>query len=263
MNLQGASVLLTGATGGIGHAIARRLHRSGASLVLTGRRADVLEPLTAEFGGRAIACDLADRSALPALVEEAGHVDVVVANAALPASGALDSFSVEEIDRAMDVNLRAPIMLAHHYAGPFSARGRGHLVFISSLAGKAGAPYASLYNAGKFGLRGFGQGLRTELAPHGVGVSVVFPGFISDAGMFADSGATLPRGVGTSTPEDVAEGVASAIEKDRGEVDVAPLTMRLGAMFSGIAPEISARVSRMAGAERIGRDVSGGQTEKR
>lgn len=263
MNLNGTTVLLTGATGGIGHAIARRLHRAGASLVLTGRRTDVLEPLAEELGARALAVDLADRADVERLVAEAGEVDIVVANAALPASGKLTSFTEAEIDRALEVNLRAPIVMTRHYAETFAARGRGHFVFISSLAGKAGSPQASLYNATKFGLRGFGQGLRAEMAAQGVGVSVVFPGFIRDAGMFADSGATLPKGVGTSSPEQVAEAVAIAIEKDRGELDVAPIGMRLGAKIAGLAPEIAMRVSRRAGADEIAHSVASGQTGKR
>src|SRR5690349_10593499 len=108
VDINGARVLLTGATGGIGQAIARALHERGASLVLTGRRTDVLEPLAAETGGTTLAVDLADRSAVDKLLAEAGDVDVLVANAALPGSGALDDFSVEQIDRVLEVNLRAP-----------------------------------------------------------------------------------------------------------------------------------------------------------
>jgi len=101
------NVLLTGATGGIGHSIARAFAAQGADLVLTGRRADVLEPLAAEVGGRALACDLGDGAAVDRLVAVAGAVDVLVANAALPASGPLLEYTQEQIDRALEVNLRA------------------------------------------------------------------------------------------------------------------------------------------------------------
>ena len=87
MNLGGRSVLLTGATGGIGQAIARALAARGARLVLTGRRADVLEPLAAEVGGRAVACDLASADEVDAAARRGSNADVLVANAALPASG--------------------------------------------------------------------------------------------------------------------------------------------------------------------------------
>ncbi len=263
MHLQGKTVLLTGATGGIGHAIARRLHREGATLVLTGRRAEILEPLAKELGGRAIAADLADAEAADRLIDDAGDVDVVIANAAIPGTGEITSFSPEELDRVIDVNLRIPILMTRHYGEVLGAKGEGHLVFISSLAGKTGSPYSSMYNATKFGLRGFGQGLRHEMAVKGVGVSVIFPGFIRDAGMFVDSGATLPKGVGTSSPQDVAEAVVSAIVKDRGEVDVAPFAMRLGALFAGVAPATAAKVGEKAGASKIAAEMTVGQADKR
>ena len=263
MQISGSTVLLTGATGGIGHAIARALAPRGAKLILTGRRGEVLEPLAAETGGRAIAVDLSDRAQLHTLLAESGDIDILVANAALPASGTLDSFSVEEIDRALEVNLRAPIVIAHELAPAMARRGHGQLVFISSLAGKATQPRASIYNASKFGLRGFAGSLRADLRQSGVGVSTVFPGFVSDAGMFADANVELPKGVGTSTPEEVADAVVTAIEKNRGEIDVAPLPMRLGSKFAGIAPELAATVSRRMGAEEIARDMQAGQGEKR
>lgn len=263
MNVSGRTVLLTGATGGIGHAIARRLHAAGARLILTGRRSEILEPLAAELGGTAVACDLADPAAIDALIAAHPDVDVVVANAALPASGPLLDFTPEQVDRALQVNLRAPIALAHAYAAPMVARGSGHLVFISSLSGKSGAPGTSLYSASKFGLRGFAQGLRADLRDAGVGVSTIFPGFIRDAGMFADSGAVLPRGVGSATPEQVADAVLRAIEHDRAEIDVAPLSLRAGAALAQLAPQLSATVSRRLGADEISAGIAAGQADKR
>ena len=205
MNLGGRTALVTGASGGLGHAIARALARRGADVVLTGRRAEVLEPLAAELRGRAVPCDLSDRDSVARLVEEAGPVDVLVANAGLPGSGAIDSLTVEEIDRALDVNLRAPIILARLMCEGMAERGGGHIVFVSSLNGKVGTARTSVYSATKFGLRGFAQGLREDLRPRGVGVSTVLPGFIRDAGLFHDSGGQVPAYVGTRTPEDVAD----------------------------------------------------------
>src|SRR6266480_4773700 len=114
MDLAGRRVLLTGASGGIGNAIARALHAAGATVVLSGRRADALDGLAAALGSRAetAPADLASADDVSALLDRAGDLDVLVANAALPASGWLDSFSPEEIDRALDVNLRAPMQMA-------------------------------------------------------------------------------------------------------------------------------------------------------
>jgi short-subunit dehydrogenase len=263
VNVGGRSALVTGATGGIGAAIARALAARGASLVLTGRRVDVLEPLATELGARALACDLADPEAVDRLADDAGDADVLIANAALPASGLITSFSQEEIDRALAVNLRAPMALARRFVEPMIARRSGHLVFISSLSGKAASPGGSVYSATKFGLRGFALGLRQDLSPHGVGVSLVLPGFIRDAGMFHDSGAKLPPFVGTSTPEQVAAGVVRAIERNRAEVEVAPLGVRAGAIAAGLMPELVAGVQRRLGGDRISRQMSEGQRSKR
>jgi len=263
MELGGRTVLLTGASGGLGHAIARALAGRGARLVLTSRRVDVLEALAAETGGRAVSVDLSERDAVPRLAEEAGPVDVLVANAGIPGSGQLDSFSVEQIDRALDVNLRAPIVLSRLLCEGMAERGGGHLVFVSSLSGKAGAASSSIYAATKFGLRGFALSLREDLRPRGVGVSSIFPGFIRDAGMFHDSGAKLPGYVGTKTPEDVAAAVVRAIERDRSEVDVAPLALRVGTAIAGLAPEAAAIVQRRLGANEIATRIVSGQGDKR
>jgi short-subunit dehydrogenase len=263
MNLGGRTALVTGASGGLGQAIARRLARRGAEVVLTARRTELIEALADETRGRAIPCDLADRAALGRLIEEAGPVDVLIANAALPASGWIGSFGVEEIDRALDVNLRAPMLLARQMWEGMAERGGGQIVFVSSLSGKAGAAGTSVYSATKFGLRGFALGLREDLRPHGVGVSTIFPGFIRDAGMFHESGARLPGYIGTKTPEDVADAVVSAIERDRSEVDVAPLTLRIGTKISALAPEAAAIVQRKLGASEVATQFETGQREKR
>jgi short-subunit dehydrogenase len=263
MQIAGSNILITGATGGIGQAIARALAARGAKLILTGRRIDVLEPLAQQLDARTAAVDLSQPAELERLVRDAGEVDILVANAALPASGALDSFTVQEIDRALDVNLRAPIVLAHALLPQMIARGRGHLLFMSSLAGKAATPGTALYNASKFGLRGFASALRADVRTTGVGVSAVFPGFIRDAGMFAEADVKLPPGVGTRTPEDVAEATVKAIERNRGEIDVAPLPLRASTIFASLAPELAGSVARRLGSEDITRQLEAGQREKR
>jgi short-subunit dehydrogenase len=263
VNLDGRSVLLTGATGGIGQAIARALAARGARLVLTGRRAEVLSPLAEEVGGRAVACDLASADEVTRLLGECSNADVLVANAGLPATGVLESFSVEEIDRALDVNLRAPIVLARALSKGMVARSHGHLVFVSSLSGKAASARGSIYSATKFGLRGFALGLREDLRDTGVGVSTIFPGFISDAGMFHESGAKLPGYVALKTPEDVAGAVVRAIERNRAEIDVAPLPLRVGTAVAGLLPELSGRVQRRLGSLEIAESMAEGQRDKR
>jgi len=263
MNIDGCSALVTGASGGLGHAIARALAAAGARLVLSGRRADVLEELAAELGSEVAQADLSDAQSVHALAAAHADVDILVANAGLPASGRLDSFTAEQIDRALMVNLRAPMILAHALAPTMVARGSGHIVFMSSLSGKAPAAGSSVYSATKFGLRGFAGALRAELHGSGVGVSAIFPGFIRDAGMFEDAGVKLPRGTGTKSPEHVARATVRAITRNRGEIDVAPLPLKLGATICGIAPELSATVTRKAGGDAIAAQFQAAQLDKR
>jgi short-subunit dehydrogenase len=265
VQLAGARALVTGATGGIGGAIARALHSRGAHVVLSGRRAEPLEELRASLGDRAdaITADLAERGGPAGLAESAGAVDVLVANAALPASGRIEDFEPGQIDRALDVNLRAPIQLTRALLPEMLERGRGHLVFVSSLSGKVGSPRSGIYSATKFGLRGFAAGLREDVEPRGLGVTVIFPGFVSEAGFFAESGVKLPRWVGTRTPEQVADAVVRGIERDRAELDVAPLGLRLGTRIAELAPVTAARVQRRLGSERIADGLAEAQRDKR
>jgi len=262
VNLGGRTVLVTGATGGLGQAIARALARRGATLILSGRRAEVLEAMAGELRATSVVCDLAARADVERLADAAADADALVANAGVPASGLITSTSVEQLDRALEVNLRAPMVLARLLAARMAERGGGHIVFVNSTSGKTGTVGQSVYCAAKFGLRGYAQGIREDLRPLGVGVSSVFPGFIRDAGMFHDSGAQLPAYLGTRTPEDVAGAVVRAIEHDLSEIDVAPLPVRLGSAVQGLAPELAARVQRRLGADEIAARVAAGQRDK-
>ena len=256
---------MTGATGGIGGAVARALHERGAHVLLSARREELLEELRAELGERAEAlpADLAEPGGPAELAEAAGAVDVLVANAALPASGRVEDFEPDEIDRALDVNLRAPIQLTRALLPGMLERGRGHIVLVSSLSGKAASPRSGIYSATKFGLRGFAAGLREDMEPRGIGVTVVFPGFVSEAGLFAESGVKLPPWVGTRTPDQVAAGVLLGIERERAEVDVAPFGLRAGARLAGLAPVTVARLQRRLGSERLGEALAQAQRDKR
>ncbi|MFD0206109.1 MULTISPECIES: SDR family NAD(P)-dependent oxidoreductase [Saccharothrix] len=263
MRLTGSTVLLTGATGGIGHAIARGFARRGAKLVLTGRKVAELERLADEVGGRAVVADLAEADGVARLIAEVGAVDVLVANAALPANGALLDFTEEQVKRALAVNLEAPIALAHGLVPSMVAARRGHVVLIGSLSGKVASAYASLYNATKFGLRGFALGLREDLHGSGVGVSIVQPGFVRDAGMFADTGAKPPAGMRTVSPEQVAEGVLDAVERDRAEVNVAPPELRVAGVLGGAFPAFSSRLQRRLSNDEVMRRMSAANRGKR
>ena len=187
---------------------------------------------------------------------------MLVANAALPATGLLSDLTQEEIDRMLDVNLRAPIALARALAPAMQARGRGHLVFISSLSGKS-APAGLLdvlgHEVRPARLR---AGAARGPARHGVGVSVVAPGFIRESGMFANTGVKLPPGVGTKSPQDVAAAVIRAIERNRAEVDVAPLGLRAGTALASVAPGPAGWVSTKLGSARIAAEMDAGHRRR-
>jgi short-subunit dehydrogenase len=239
--------------------MARAFAARGARMILTGRRRQVLDALAREVSGEVLVCDLADRRQVEQLIETVGEVDMLIANAGHPASGVFTELDQDRIDRMIEVNLGAPIALARALAPGMAARGHGHLIFISSLSGKAAQPASAIYSATKFGLRGFALAARADLRRHGVGVSVVLPGFIRDAGMFPEDTVRLPPGVGTRSPADVAAAVLRAVERNRAEVDVAPLGLRVGASLAGLAPGVTAPVSRWLGGEKIASDVAAGQ----
>jgi short-subunit dehydrogenase len=263
MNLSGRKALLTGATGGLGRAIATAMAERGARLTLSARNREALEQMAAELPGeghRVLPSDLAEPDAAERLATEAAGTEILVANAGLPGAGKLDEFSAEEVKRALRVNLEAPMLLARALYPAMLEAGSGHLVFVASLSGKAASPRSSVYNATKFGLRGFALGLRTDLGPRGIGVSIVSPGFIREAGMFADAGAKPPPGMGTSTPQQVGAATVKAIERNKVEVTVAPLPQRAGAHLALVSPSLSARAQSGSAGQKAAQAIADGHS---
>jgi short-subunit dehydrogenase len=264
MELAARTALLTGATGGLGRAIARALAAHGTKLALSARSAEALAALAAELPGeghRALPADLAEPGAAEELAAAAGEVDILVANAGLPAAGWLSDFASEQVSRALRVNLEAPMLMARALMAAMVERGSGHMVFVSSLSGKAASPRSSVYNATKFGLRGFALGLRSDLGPRGVGVSLVLPGFIREAGMFAEAGAKPPPGMGTGTPAQVGAAVVRAVQRDKVEVAVAPFAQRALAHLALASPGVSVRVQSGSTGQKAAEAVAAGHPE--
>ncbi|MGN6695182.1 MAG: SDR family NAD(P)-dependent oxidoreductase [Aquihabitans sp.] len=243
MQIKGSTILVTGASGGLGTAIARDLKARGASLVLTARNAALLDALAAELDAEVVVADLTDRGDVERVAARSASCEVLVANAGVGDDPAFDDLTEDDIDVALDVNLRAPIVLSHSYAKARIAAGKlGQIVLVGSLSGLAASPGTRLYNATKFGLRGFALSYRQELDGTGVGCSLVAPGFIRDAGMFHNGSIDLPPGVRTKAPQDVADGVVTAIVEDPAEVFVAPVELRLASTLATVAPGLSATV---------------------
>lgn len=245
MQIKGSTILVTGASGGLGTAIARDLAGRGASLVLTARNAEALDALASELGAEVLIADLTDRGDVERVAARAASCDVLIANAGVGDDPQFDELDEDAIDFSIDVNLRAPIVLSNAYAKARIAAGEtGHIVLIGSLSGLAASPGTRMYNATKFGLRGFSLSFSQELEGTGVGCTLVAPGFIRDAGMFHDGGIDLPPGVRTKSPQDVADGVVTAITQGPAEVYVAPVELRLASTLATVAPALSATIQK-------------------
>jgi short-subunit dehydrogenase len=235
----------------------------GAILSLSARNRDALEQMASELPGdghSVLPADLAEPGAAERLAAEAAGTEILVANAGLPGAGKLDEFSAEQVKRALRVNLEAPMLMARALYPAMLEAGSGQLVFVASLSGKAASPRTSIYNATKFGLRGFALGLRSDLNPRGVGVSIVSPGFIREAGMFADAGSKPPPGMGTSTPEEVGAATVKAIERNKVEVTIAPLPQRAGAHLALFSPALSVKVQSGSAGQKAAKDIASGHS---
>jgi len=255
-DLRGKTALLTGASRGLGLSIGRALAERGVNLVLTARGAQALQSASDELAARgvrtiAVPGDVIDPSDRARVLEqgrrELGPIDILVNNAGTEWLSRYVRLSVEDIERMVQTNLVAPLLLSRLVLPEMLERGSGHIVMISSLGGKKGSPYTATYAATKAGMIEWTSGIREELRGTGVGASVICPGFVSDAGMFAEYGKRAPWLAGESTPEQVAAAVIRAIEKDVHEIIVNPGPVRLMMIANGIHPGIMNWVFRRFG----------------
>ncbi len=259
-DLRGANALLTGAAGGLGRHIARALATEGVRLVLSGRQAQPLEDLCAELRERgahaeSLLADLSNLGECSALIEQAqdviGPLDLLVNNAGIEVPAAFPAFTDEEIATITQVNLIAPMVLARNALPGMLARGRGHIVTVSSLAGRGGNAYNALYATTKAGLVGFTRSLHAELDGAPVGASVVCPGFIAGDGMYArmqELGASAPLALRAVGPGLVARAVVDAIKRDRPDLLVTGWPMRPLLALQELAPRTAERIVAATGA---------------
>ena len=183
-DLSGKSALLTGASGGLGVAIAKALHAQGATVGLHGTRAERLEELAGELGERAVAlpADLGDRQAVTRLAEQAteklGQVDILVNNAGITRDGLFVRMSDDDWDRVIEVNLTATFRLTRELVYPMMRRRGGRVINMASVVGVMGNPGQANYCAAKAGMIGMSKSLAQEIASRGVTVNCIAPGFI-------------------------------------------------------------------------------------
>lgn len=203
-DLTGKRALVTGATGGLGGEIARLLHKQGASVALSGTRAEKLEALSAELGERTAVtpCNLSDGDAvdgLPKQAEEAlgGPIDILIANAGITKDGLLMRMKQEDFDAVIKINLESYFRLAKACLRPMMKARSGRIIGITSIVGVTGNPGQTNYAASKAGMIGFSKSLAQEVASRGITVNCIAPGFIrspmTDALTDAQKEATLSR----------------------------------------------------------------------
>lgn len=250
--MNGSSCLVIGATGGIGTALVDRLHSEGLVVTASGRSDETLDRFRDEYGISTIRGDLRDPDFQRRLEDQVESFDIVVYNAGQSNESPLNRISVQEIESILEVNLTVPARLAARYSSARIADGlAGKIILVGSLSGLVTSPNAPVYNASKFGLRGFTLATRQYIHSSGVQCSVVEPSFVRDEGMFAASGVELPRFVRTVSTDDVAAGVVRAIRHDRTEILVAPIEQRLLAWFAVVCPRLVEMTSRVFDRTRI------------
>jgi short-subunit dehydrogenase len=261
--LRGRTALVTGASGGLGVHLARGLAREGVNVGLVARREPELSTLAEELeklGVRAavLPADLSDLGQIDPLIERAeaalGPVDLLVNNAGVEIGAAFTVLTREELTSTVDLNLTAPLLLTHRVLPGMLERGRGHVVFVSSLAGKIGPAYNEPYAATKAGLVGLTQSLRAEYLHEPVGFSVICPGFIAGDGMYqrmVEEGVKSNRLMGETTVEKVTAATVRAIKRDLPEVIETGAPVRPMLALAQVAPGLVERVAPRFGVTEI------------
>jgi short-subunit dehydrogenase len=277
--LAGRCAIVTGASRGIGTHIARALAGKGVHLALAARSVEGLErtrEAAAGAGVRAIAVptDVSDPSALQTLVERAeaefGAVDAVVNNAGVETFSAYHLVERDEIDAAVRVNLLAPMLLTQLVLPGMLQRGRGHVVSVSSLAGRVGLACMETYAATKGGLVAFTQSLRATYRGTGVSASVILPGFVAEGGMYARFADGYAAGAANAPPrgrrprpvpaEAVGRAVVRAIVEDVPELVVTPRPVRPLLAAATLAPGPAERAVERLGLTDLIRRAAGSRS---
>lgn len=246
MNLNGAVAVVTGASRGIGAATAAALSERGALVGLVARDEADLDTVAGGLPGPSVVApaDVTDRSALDAaisrIVDELGPVDVLVNNAGAGAYAPVLEEDPARFEQLMALNYFGTVNATLAVLDSMATRRRGHIVNVSSVAGRLGAPFEAAYSGSKFAVIGFTESLAAEMAPFGVRCSLVEPGPVATS--FTDARGVpfqrrYPRPL---RPERVAAAIVTAIERDRFE-QVLPRWLRVGIITRALAPGLYRR----------------------
>jgi NADP-dependent 3-hydroxy acid dehydrogenase YdfG len=242
VELPGAVVVVTGASSGFGELAAERFARAGSSVVLAARRLERLESLEERIrsaGGSALAvrCDVADRAQLEALRDRVadafGRCDALVNNAGIRGGGPFETVGLDDLERVIDVNLRAVVLGTKLFLPMMLERGHGHVVNVASLAGRFATPGAAVYGATKHGVVAFSEALYHELGPRGILVTSVNPGFSPTEG-FPKVGPSVVR----IDPHQVAKLIVDVVRRGRAPEVSIPRTLAALQAFRVLTPPL-------------------------
>ncbi len=239
-NLEGKTALVTGASGGIGGAIAKALHGAGATVALSGTRVEPLEALAAELGERAhvLPCNLSDAEAVEALpkqaIEAMGGLDILVNNAGITRDNLFMRMKDEDWDAVININLTSTMRLCRGVMRPMMKARWGRIINISSIVATTGNPGQANYTAAKAGMIAMGKSIAQEVASRGITVNAVAPGFIATPMTDALNddqkdviNKQIPAGR-MGTPEEIAAAVLYLASEEAGYVTGATLHVNGG-----------------------------------
>lgn len=258
MRIEGCRIWITGASSGIGRAVALQMAREGARLVLSARRTGLLEEVAQEClslgakGALALPADLSDPAALPSSAAEAWKafdgLDVVFCNAGISQRGLAADTSEEVMRRVMETDFFAPAQLMRLLVPLMSARGGGRIAITSSIAGRIGVPLRSSYSAAKHALEGFAESLEAEYAQDGIRVLTVVGGRIrTEVSLHAlegdgrEHGTMDPGQAGGISPERAARRIVRALRRERREVWVGSKELAILPIYR-LFPRIGSRI---------------------
>lgn len=264
----GDTVLITGASGGLGTVMTAAFASLKVKLALVAHPGAGLTELKQSVEGRAsgvmaISSDLRDpnqrRELLKEIRREFGPIDILVNNAGIEFTSRYHDLSEEQICDVLNVNLEAPMILTRLVLPEMLEKKRGHIVNISSLAGKGGPAFQEAYAASKAGLISFTASLRATYRGSGVGASVIIPGFV-EAGIYSRiknrTGCSAPALLGTSQPDAVVRAMMQAIEGNRAEVVVNSMPVRPILAVAALFPSLGEWLIRTMGANRFFESVA-------
>ena len=262
LNLAGKTAIVTGASRGLGPYIAKTLAEKGVKIVAIARDIEGLEKTKSDIQLSGQKCnivsiDLTQINKLENLIkniwDDFGPIDLLINNAGIENYQHFDHLSKDAISNIISTNLRAPLELTRCILPKMINQKSGHIINISSLAGKKGVAYNSVYSASKAGLLMWSDALRQEYKNSPIDISVICPGFVSEAGMFFDGNVDAPKILGTSSPQKVANAVIKALKKGSCEIIVNAGPIRPLLALGQISWKLADKITRLFGVPALSR----------